>query len=344
MALQYDLIHWTPFKKKYDLVLVLFILAYLLIFSVVSFIFRPSITPETVIIRSTGSLALMLLHLILSIGPLTRMDSRFLPLLYNRRHLGVTLFLIALIHGIFNIIQFHSLGDVNPFLSLFTANNQFASIAGFPFQILGFMALLILAMLAATSHDFWLKNLGPATWKKLHLTVYVAYVLIILHVVLGTIQFEKSPLLYLLLLLGVAWLSFLHLVTGIKENKKKRIEVFSNQEFIPVCSVSEIPLNRAKMINVNDQKIAVFRYENKISAVQNHCKHQHGPLSEGKIIDGCITCPWHGYQYLPHNGQSPAPFTEMLATYKVMLSGDQVFINPNPLPDGTECTPAIISK
>ena len=26
-------------------------------------------------------------------------------------------------------------------------------------------------------------------------------------------------------------------------------------------------------------------------------------------MDGCITCPWHGYQYLPHNGQSPPPFT-----------------------------------
>jgi len=36
-----------------------------------------------------------LLHIILSIGPLCRLDSRFLPLLYNRRHLGVTMFLLS---------------------------------------------------------------------------------------------------------------------------------------------------------------------------------------------------------------------------------------------------------
>mgnify|MGYP003753304843 CR=1 FL=1 len=48
--------------------------------------------------------------------------------------------------------------------------------------------------------------------------------------------------------------------------------------------------------------------------MHNVCKHQMGPLGEGKIIDGCITCPWHGYQYLPANGQSPPPFTEMVKT------------------------------
>ena len=34
--------------------------------------------------------------MILSIGPLARLDRRFLPLLYNRRHLGVTMFVLAL--------------------------------------------------------------------------------------------------------------------------------------------------------------------------------------------------------------------------------------------------------
>jgi RNA polymerase sigma factor (sigma-70 family) len=34
-----------------------------------------------------------------------------------------------------------------------------------------------------------------------------------------------------------------------------------------------------------------------------------GPLGEGRIQDGCITCPWHGWQYSPHEcaSVSPAP-------------------------------------
>src|SRR2546428_6173232 len=44
------------------------------------------------IIRAAGSAAFLLLHVVLCIGPLCRLDSRFLPLLYNRRHLGVVTF------------------------------------------------------------------------------------------------------------------------------------------------------------------------------------------------------------------------------------------------------------
>ena len=57
---------------------------------------------------------------------------------------------------------------------------------------------------------------------------------------------------------------------------------------------------------------------------------------EGKIVDGCITCPWHGYQYAPHNGQSPPPFTEKIATYDVQVVGGNVLVNPTPYPEGTE--------
>ena len=39
-----------------------------------------------------------MLTMILSIGPLARLDRRFLPLLYNRRHFGVLTFLVAALH------------------------------------------------------------------------------------------------------------------------------------------------------------------------------------------------------------------------------------------------------
>ena len=103
--------------------------------------------------------------------------------------------------------------------------------------------------------------------------------------------------------------------------------------------MNEIDENRAKVILVGDENIAIFKYEGKLSAVHNVCKHQGGPLGEGKVIDGCITCPWHGYQYLPGNGQSPPPFTEKVATYELKLEGSTVYINPEPFAEGTEVTP-----
>ena len=72
----------------------------------------------------------------------------------------------------------------------------------------------------------------------------------------------------------------------------------------------------------------------------NVCAHQRGPLGEGKIIDGCITCPWHGWQYQPHDGCSPPPFQERIATYQVRVEGRRILLNPDPLPPGTPTPPA----
>ena len=46
----------------------------------------------------------------------------------------------------------------------------------------------------------------------------------------------------------------------------------------------------------------------RIFALSNVCRHQGGPLGEGRILAGCLTCPWHGYQYHVEDGCSPPPF------------------------------------
>ena len=124
----------------------------------------PQVTIETAIIRGFGVTAIILLHVVLSIGPLCRIDRRLLPLLYNRRHLGVITFLCAATHGVFALVQFHGGGNVNPLVSVLTTSTGWLTVDRFPFQIAGLAALLILFVMAATSHDFWLRTLtAPVT-------------------------------------------------------------------------------------------------------------------------------------------------------------------------------------
>lgn len=344
MSASYQFILWNRQKKIYDSVIAGFVLFYLSLYAVLSLTIDPQVTQETIIIRSTATLAILLLHVILAIGPLARLYPVFLPLLYNRRHLGVTMFLIGAVHGLFSIIQFHSLGNISPLLSVFQSNTHYDSLSKFPFEVFGFVALVILFLMAITSHDFWLHNLGPRTWKTLHMMVYLAYALIILHIMLGVIQYETSPMLVILLAVGMLAILSLHLVASHREYKADRTAPNETLNgFIKVCGVMDIPENRAKVINSGTERIAVFRYGNRISAISNICKHQLGPLGEGKIIDGCVTCPWHGYQYLPNNGTSPPPFTEKVATYDVKVVGEEVWVNPNAYPEGTERAPAIVA-
>ena len=59
--------------------------------------------------------------------------------------------------------------------------------------MLGIAALLVLFVMAATSHDFWLTFLSPPVWKALHMALYVAYGLVVLHVAIGIMQYEWTP-------------------------------------------------------------------------------------------------------------------------------------------------------
>lgn len=344
MSVGYKSVLWNSQKKQYDFVMFIGIVLYMTIFIFSNLLFYPEITPETLIIRSTGSLALIMLHVILMIGPLARLNQKFIPLLYNRRHLGVTMFLFALIHGLFSLIQFHGLGNVNPLISLFTANTHYGDLMRFPFQPLGFIALLILFFMAATSHDFWLKNLGPKFWKSMHMLVYLAYVLLVMHVMLGVVQLEQSIAGIALIGVGLLLVIGLHVASGFFGVKTLHHSLDSMDGFYQVCEVDAIAEAKAKMVLINGENIAIFKYDGKLSAVSNVCKHQNGPLGEGKIVDGCIVCPWHGYQYKPEDGCSPPPFTEKVVTYELKLKDNLVYVNPIPFKEGTKLQPVIIGN
>jgi len=343
MSHNYKAVGWNRQKKRYDFIMLLVITIYLLAFVGAGLIFHPEATAETLLIRAFGTCSFLLLHVILCIGPLCRLDSRFLPLLYNRRHLGVTMFILALLHAGFATFQFHALGNVNPFVSVLSSNTRFDSLSEFPFELFGVIALVILFLMAATSHDFWLANLTAPVWKTLHMCVYLAYFALILHVTLGVLQAETSPVYTVLMGIGMILVIGHHLVAaymGIRTDRE--INPSHTHDFIDVCLVDEIPENRAKIVTLGGERIAVFRYNGKVSAISNVCQHQNGPLGEGCIINGLVTCPWHGYQYDPATGASPPPFTEKVPTFRVEISGGRIRVFSKPLPAGTRVEPAVI--
>ena len=333
MSVEFRAVLWNRQKRIYDGTLGAGVALFLSAFVGFGAILDPQATAETLLIRALGTCAFLMLHLILCIGPLARFDPRFLPLLYNRRHLGVAMFIVALAHGLFSLVQFHALGDVNPLVSLLEPHGQF------PFQVLGFAALVILLLMASTSHDFWLQVLTPGVWKRMHMSVYAAYVLLVAHVAFGALQSERSPLLLATLCLGVTVVCALHLLAGLRERRLDHARRAAD-EFIDICAVDEIADNQARIASFNGERVAVFRYGGMVSAVSNVCRHQNGPLGEGRIIDGCITCPWHGYQYRPDCGASPPPFTDKVETFDVRVHNGRVLVHPRAHAPGTYVEPA----
>lgn len=337
----YRWVQWNRHKKTYDLVLGGAVVSYLGVFVATSmWTHRPpaELSVPVILIRALSTLAISLLTITLCIGPLARLTTLAAPLLYNRRHLGVTFFLVALAHAVLALAYYGGFGVRNPLAAVIDPHASFSTISGFPFELLGLLALLVFFVMAATSHDFWLALLSPFIWKTLHMLVYAAYGLVLLHVTLGALQSEQSLVYAVPLVLSATVVSALHIAAGWRERSRTRQAA---ADWVDVASVDDIALDHANVICLQGQeRVAVFRHADGFSAVSNVCAHQGGPLGEGRIVGGCITCPWHGYQYRAADGCSPPPYTETVPTYELRIEAGRVLLNPKPNPPGTRVEPA----
>jgi sulfoxide reductase heme-binding subunit YedZ len=347
MSTRYRPVSWNRNKRVCDLVIAGGVVAYLGVYVGVGLLVDGRVGLPELALRALGTCGLILLHVVLGVGPLARLDRRFLPVLYNRRHLGVTTFLVGLAHAALAVGYYHGHGRLDPLVSLLTANTDYGSLRRFPFEMLGLFGLLVLFLLAATSHDFWQKALGRVAWKWLHLLVYPAFAALVLHVALGALQDGRPVLFPVLLGSGFALVAGLHIAVGLRERlpdvAPRRIPLA--EAWVDVGTVDEIPDGRAKVVCLpGRERIAVFRLGDRVAAVTNVCAHQGGPLGEGKVVRGCLTCPWHGWAYHPEDGCAPPPFTERVPTFRIRVVDRRVLLDPNPRPPGTPTEPARIEE
>jgi DMSO/TMAO reductase YedYZ heme-binding membrane subunit/nitrite reductase/ring-hydroxylating ferredoxin subunit len=333
-------VSWTRAKMVYDAALLAGIGAYLGAYMVLApMLGATPLDGQSLRMRAFGSCAFLLLTLALAIGPLARLDPRFLPLLYNRRHLGVVTCLVALAHASEVLGWYFAFSPTPAPMALLISEP-----GGRAFIPFGILALGILILLAATSHDFWLAFLGPALWKGLHLLIYLAYAAVVAHLAFGRLQDPGALPLALLLALAVAGLLGLHLAAGRREARADAATSPAAPEppWLIAGQPEAIPEGRALVVRPpGGEKVAIFRHEGRLSAVSHACAHQMGPLGEGQVLDGCITCPWHGYQYRLEDGCSPPPFTERIATYHLRLVGGVIWLDPRANPPGTH-VPALV--
>jgi len=252
MSAGFRAVQWNRDKLIYDAILVLCVALFIGGFVAIASHWHPPkdrVAAIDIWIRATGSCAFLMLTVILCIGPLARLDRRFLPLLYNRRHFGVLTFLIAVAHVWLMIEWFAAQNALPDLLAEMTSVNNYGKFIGFPFKVLGLAALLVLFVMAATSHDFWLTFLTPPVWKALHMLLYVAYGLVVMHVALGIMQYERTVLLPLMLYGGFGTVTALHLAAGIRERGNERqIAAPETDGWIVVGAPSDIPNRAARIV------------------------------------------------------------------------------------------------
>ncbi len=66
--------------------------------------------------------------------------------------------------------------------------------------------------------------------------------------------------------------------------------------WVEIGTISDIPLRGARCVKTPMGKIAVFRTaDNDVYAIEDHCPHKGGPLSQGIVHGASVTCPLHNW-------------------------------------------------
>ncbi|MBI4138722.1 Rieske 2Fe-2S domain-containing protein [Candidatus Uhrbacteria bacterium] len=341
--------------------------------------------PSTITLRAASLLALFLIHVVLLIGPWSRFIPKIRTWYKHRRHLGVTVFLLGLLHASIVLNLYYGLNILLAWQSAFT--------------FFGSTALLVMAVLAATSWDWMQKHVswrqwqfihaavlgvflieiwiatgiwktsgdfpswaGPALalfvafwvvvapwglapklfkvvngWKQLHVLIYIAYVSIILHVYFGAAEAQGAWAQWTLLGL-LAFVTGSHAAGWIRnwQEKKKyaipdnsgsRITSGMTKDWHDACAVSELKEGEGRRVDIHGLPVALFLHEGKPLAYFGFCSHQKGPLWQGKIVNGYLECPWHGWQFSVTDGSGPPGFHDRVPFYETNVENGRVWVN-----------------
>lgn len=87
--------------------------------------------------------------------------------------------------------------------------------------------------------------------------------------------------------------------------------------WIDVAAESDLADGAAIEVVVGQLILALFRSDEKLYALDGMCAHQGGPIAEGKVEAGCVTCPWHGWQYELATGIQTINRQPLQSTYEV---------------------------
>jgi nitrite reductase/ring-hydroxylating ferredoxin subunit len=68
-------------------------------------------------------------------------------------------------------------------------------------------------------------------------------------------------------------------------------------DWTPALRDSDLPEGESRYAEVGGVGVLVARHEGRVYALSNRCAHRGGPLDEGELSGGCVTCPLHGSTY-----------------------------------------------
>jgi ethylbenzene dioxygenase ferredoxin component len=100
------------------------------------------------------------------------------------------------------------------------------------------------------------------------------------------------------------------------------------ENIVRVCGLDEIAPDTVKAFEVGDRRLAVFNISGRFYVTDDECTHASASLADGMLDGEVIECSMHLGAFHVPTGQVKAPPCEVaLRTYKVVLQGEEIFVD-----------------
>jgi glutamate synthase domain-containing protein 2 len=102
--------------------------------------------------------------------------------------------------------------------------------------------------------------------------------------------------------------------------------------YIKIGNVKDCPPGSVVTVTVNNVDLAVCNYDGEFYALNNRCPHRGGQLGDGYLVGSDLYCPLHDWDFDVRTGISRYSSLDRVATYPVLVLGDQVYLRKEDIP------------
>jgi nitrite reductase (NADH) small subunit len=96
---------------------------------------------------------------------------------------------------------------------------------------------------------------------------------------------------------------------------------------VKVGSLAMLPAESVMEACVGEDRYAICNVEGAIYALAGTCPHRGGPLGQGAVNGGNLTCPWHAWEFDCRTGANDYDPAVKIVTFAVRIAGDDILID-----------------
>ena len=104
-----------------------------------------------------------------------------------------------------------------------------------------------------------------------------------------------------------------------------------SSRWVKVCAENDVPALEGRRVVIEGYHVAVFRAEDGFYALHDVCPHRGGPLSDGDVAGGMVSCPLHARKVDLESGEVKNDDLSRVAVLPVKVEDGEVYVDAAPL-------------